>query len=276
MRKIRLNGPGLIVAVIAMIVALSGGAFAASGGLTGKQKKEVKAISKSEATKLQGTGPAGPQGPQGPSGPKGDSGVAGSNGSNGVGVTSTESAGPLDVSHCTGLGATGQGGSKFVSANATTYACNGKQGEEGLEGPEGPEGPEGAPWPAGGTLPPGEMETGSWAFAATPADTAGVRIPLSFAIPLDGPLEGHVHYQFDGDFFTSCEGGAEFPNPKAGELCVYVSTAESPEEITFEGIFSSSFAEVGASPQGAVLKFSAPTVNTSGGGTFAVRAPEVP
>jgi hypothetical protein len=275
MRKIRLNGPGLIVAVIAMIVALTGGAFAASGGLTSKEKKQVKSIAQTEAKKFQGTGPAGPQGP---TGPKGDNGAAGSSGANGVSVTSTESAGPLDGTHCAG-GAAGLGGSKFVSAGGTTYACNGKVGPEGPEGEpglEGEPGEEGSPWTVDGTLPPGKVETGSWSFAATPADTAGVRVALPFFIPLAGPLEGHAHYQFDEDFFTFCEGSAEFPKPKAGELCVYVSNAETPEEITFEGVFSASFAEEGASPQGAVLKFGTPTINTTGGGTYAVRAPEAP
>lgn len=72
----RFGAAGLIVAVVALIVALAGTAFAA-GGLTGKQKKEVKAIAKS----FQGTGPAGATGP---AGPKGDTGPRGSDGPQGV------------------------------------------------------------------------------------------------------------------------------------------------------------------------------------------------
>ena len=39
----------------------------------------------------------------------------------------------------------------------------GPQGEEGEKGEPGEEGPEGSPWTAGGVLPSGETETGSWA-----------------------------------------------------------------------------------------------------------------
>jgi hypothetical protein len=35
-RRVAANGPGLTVAVVAMVIALAGGAFAASGALTGK------------------------------------------------------------------------------------------------------------------------------------------------------------------------------------------------------------------------------------------------
>jgi hypothetical protein len=53
-----------------------GGAYAASGGLTGKQKKEVKSIAKS----FQGTGPAGAPGAAGPAGPGGAKGATGKTG----------------------------------------------------------------------------------------------------------------------------------------------------------------------------------------------------
>jgi hypothetical protein len=73
---------GLTVAVIALVFAMVGGAFAAAG-LNGKQKKQVTKIAKS----FQGTGPAGASGiagpkgdpgPQGSEGPKGEQGPAGS------------------------------------------------------------------------------------------------------------------------------------------------------------------------------------------------------
>ena len=46
---------GLVVAIVALIAALAGGAYAASGGLTGKQKKEVTKIAKQNAGKPGGT-----------------------------------------------------------------------------------------------------------------------------------------------------------------------------------------------------------------------------
>ena len=87
--KRRLKEPfgkaGLTVAILALVLAMVGGAYAASG-LNSKQKKEVKSIAKS----FQGTGPAGAQGAAGANGkdgaqgPKGDTGVAGPQGPQGV------------------------------------------------------------------------------------------------------------------------------------------------------------------------------------------------
>lgn len=91
----RFGIPG-VIAVIALVFAMIGGAYAASSsklhnkkgvaGLSAKQKKEVKSIAKS----FQGTGPAGPQGPTGPGGqngaqgPKGDAGTPGTPGAPGA------------------------------------------------------------------------------------------------------------------------------------------------------------------------------------------------
>src|SRR4051794_34445844 len=98
--RLSANGPGLTLAVIAMLVALTGGAFAASGALTKKQTKEVKALIKKEAKNFPGPpGAAGPAGPQGSTGATGNPGTPGKDGSS-VGVTPI-SPGESD---CAGLG----------------------------------------------------------------------------------------------------------------------------------------------------------------------------
>jgi hypothetical protein len=74
----KLGTAGLIIAVVALIAALTGTAFAAAG-LNPKQKKEVTKIAKSVAKK----GPTGPQGPAGAPGAKGDAGAAGAKGATG-------------------------------------------------------------------------------------------------------------------------------------------------------------------------------------------------
>ena len=76
----RIGTAGLIVAVVALVAALSGAAFAASGGLTAKQQKEVKKIAKKFAGKPGATGPAGAQGPVGAPGKEGARGPAGAPG----------------------------------------------------------------------------------------------------------------------------------------------------------------------------------------------------
>jgi len=69
---------GLTVAILALVFAMVGGAWAAVG-LNSKQKKEVKSIAKS----FQGTGAAGAAGAAGPAGPKGDNGAKGDTGAQG-------------------------------------------------------------------------------------------------------------------------------------------------------------------------------------------------
>lgn len=79
----RFGVPG-VIAVIALVFAMFGGAYAASsGGLNPKQKKEVKKIAKQFAGQDGAPGAQGPkgdtgsQGPEGEQGPKGDPGEDG-------------------------------------------------------------------------------------------------------------------------------------------------------------------------------------------------------
>jgi hypothetical protein len=79
----KLGTAGFIISIIALVAALGGGAYAASGGLTGKQKKEVEKIAKKYAGKPGANGATGPVGAAGPAGPKGDAGAAGAGGKQG-------------------------------------------------------------------------------------------------------------------------------------------------------------------------------------------------
>jgi len=75
----KLGTAGLVVAIVALVVALTGVAFAA-GGLTKQQEKQVKKIAKKFAGKDGAPGATGPQGPAGPQGSKGDKGDQGGQG----------------------------------------------------------------------------------------------------------------------------------------------------------------------------------------------------
>jgi Collagen triple helix repeat (20 copies) len=85
----RLGTAGLIVAVVALVAALTGGAYAASGGLSGKEKTEVKAIAKQFAGKKGAKGAKGDPGAPGAvgavgaAGPQGAPGAAGAAGKEG-------------------------------------------------------------------------------------------------------------------------------------------------------------------------------------------------
>ena len=74
---------GLTVAILALVMALVGGAYAA-GGLTKSQEKQVTKIAKKFAGKPGAAGPAGAAGAAGPAGPKGAPGAPGEPGEQGI------------------------------------------------------------------------------------------------------------------------------------------------------------------------------------------------
>lgn len=124
--RLRRPSPAMVVAVLALIVALSGTATAASGLITGRQiapstitGKNVKNRSLTAADLAAGTlksgrtgktGPAGPAGAVGPIGPAGAAGAQGAAGAKGDPGTSG-STGPAGAPGATGpRGATGPAG----------------------------------------------------------------------------------------------------------------------------------------------------------------------
>jgi hypothetical protein len=199
--------PATAIASLALVFAMTGGAYAASRYVITSTKQIKPSVLKS----LQGKagspgaagaqGPAGPAGPQGPQGAKGETGAAGTNGTDGVGVTSSaESAGK----NCK------NGGSKFTSASGVTYTCNGENGQTGFTS----------------TLPAGKTETGTWSLAV-PAENPTLHKPLpltaiSFVIPLaEAPV---THYLKDDEQETpECPGTAAEPKAEPGQLCVYAA-----------------------------------------------------
>ena len=154
----QLGTAGLVVAVVALIASLAGGALAATQSGGGKATASAKGKQ----------GPPGPRGKPGKPGPAGPQGSAGANGKDGApGAPGKEGLpGKNGESVETRLATTCgiPGGTKLTVGAESKDVCN---GEEGEEGPEGKEGKEGSPWTAGGTLPVGSTETGTWSFFAT-------------------------------------------------------------------------------------------------------------
>jgi hypothetical protein len=215
----RLGTAGFVLSIVALVAALGGGAYAASGGLTGKQKKEVEKIAKKYSGKAGPVGASGPAGPVGPSGAKGDKGDSGANGSNGA--PGTNGASGTSVTN-TSVKATeaakceGHGGAEFkVGGGTPTYACNGVTGFTE-------------------TLPPGKTETGTWTYAqGTPANTtflAPTEIAISFPIPLSegGQAFGFTQKQTTEEEFGSsgCSGTLAKPKAPPGVLCIYTGAEE--------------------------------------------------
>lgn len=300
--------PATVMAFIALVLAMSGGAYAvgshggtgtggaatataAAKGTAAKSKSKsryvitsAKQISPAVLKALQGktgpagaagaAGPAGAQGAAGPAGSKGENGLAGSpggSGPNGESVTS-ESLGPNQ-------GGCKEGGSKFTVGGKTTTACSGERGVKGLQG---------EPWTPNSQLPPGATETGAWSFGPYP-ESEGVEIEVpvaSFTIQLKEPLgpEGAHFIKKNGEEEAgyavvgpqpACTGNVEDPTAAPGNLCVYEGGQMNHVKVFFPMTLGEE--NPGASTAGARLKVR--TFKGSGGisygyGTWAVTAPE--
>jgi hypothetical protein len=183
--KRRLKEPfgkaGLTVAVVALVFAMLGGAYAASSNGGGKATASAKA-KQGKQGKPGKTGLAGPAGPAGPAGAKGDTGAAGSNGGAGADGKSVTGE-PIASGGACGTGVTGV---KYTLNATSTNVCNGKNGTPGPPGAPGDPGPAGSPWTAGGTLPSGSTETGSWLGTTNAAEKGN--FVLTFPIPLAAPI----------------------------------------------------------------------------------------
>ena len=233
----RFGTAGVILALMALVVALSGTALAAKGALTGKQKKEVEKIAK----KFQGSGPAGPQGPagaKGDPGPKGDPGAKGDIGPRGPEGPQGE-PGPLLESLPSGKSLKGYWGTRAsgeltkaaavisfpfpVSPPLTLYYIN-EDGESGVFRTSSP------------TLGP---------------EDAGVLTPQLIE--------------------DNCGGTAADPIAEPGFLCVYV---EKMEGLEMESVLRF-LGEAVPTEFGTILPFSSPSPGVEFGfvkGTWAVTA----
>lgn len=199
--KNRFGAPG-VIAVIALVFAMIGGAYAASGNGGGKATASAAKGPRGPRGPKGPKGPAGPQGPQGPAGPAGAPGLKGLNGATGA----TGATGP-----------TGPTGAK------------GAAGLPGAKGATGAAGAEGSPWTAGGTLPSGETETG--VYSTVPASEAGFQVlPLSFPIPLAAPPGNMTYVPAGEEEVEGCPGTFVAPQADPGYLCIYSGGAINSEK----------------------------------------------
>jgi hypothetical protein len=267
--------PATVIATVALVFAMTGGAYAAGKILITSTKqispKVLKSL-KGATGKAGATGAAGPAGPAGSAGPAGPAGAAGSG----------------------------------------TPGVEGKQGVEGKEGKEGKTGKEGKERKSGftETLPSGKTETGTWAFDRQEGGLGGERVPISFPIPLSAALgEGQVHLiAANGKELVFSEigepaaevaptkcgtpvGTVAKPAATAGNLCIYISKL-NPAKVELEQVASQFIVDPsaeceligcleafggpggGAAPSGAVFESLVQVGEPANGlGTWAVTAP---
>jgi hypothetical protein len=232
-----------VAMTLALVFAMSGGAYAAKRYLI----TSTKQISPKVLKQLQGkAGPAGkdgfagPAGPAGPAGGAGKEGAAGKEGKVGTNGESVVVKAEPKGTHCK------EGGENFTVASKTEYACNGEAG---------------SPWTVG-TLPKGASEKGEWNIIAT-GEAVGTAI--SFTVPLEKSLDkAHAHFIGEGEgegeakpatAITNheCEGTYQAPKAASGQLCVFAKST-SPFNTSFVPIASLG-ASGGADTTGTQLAF---------------------
>ena len=282
--------PATGIAFLALIFAVTGVSFAATGGSGGGNKNNSQNL-------LASTSKAKPKtkaGPRGPAGPKGATGATGP-------------AGPA--------GATGPGGAQGPQGAVGNTGATGNTGEKGESitgktGPQGPKGVEGEPWTDGGTLPAGKTETGSWSFSGSgPGPLNIIVAQISFPIrlaaslsPGEPPLGGpecefakepcQVHYiNTNGEEIgglkenqptnKNCKGTAAEPTAEPGNLCVYERQTDGveieagktiivPSSTGLQGFTES---QSGAATAGAIVQLTGEAGKANFGfGTWAVTA----
>jgi hypothetical protein len=108
-------------------------------------------------------------------------------------------------------GATGPAGPAGAQGPAGPAGAKGDAGANGSNGAAGATGPEGSPWTAGGTLPAGKTETGTWAatFVRVGEGVAQTTVPISFPIPLAAAPTNHVYLNYQETLASVGSGGCE-------------------------------------------------------------------
>jgi hypothetical protein len=279
---------GLTVAILALVMALVGGAYAA-GGLTKSQEKQVTKIAKKYAGKSGAPGATGPAGTNGTNGTNGKDGAPGAKGENGTDGTDGENG--KSVVSVTASGCTAGGFGYEIEGSLVKHSvCNGEEGEAGEDGEnvtntaisanpanahckEG--GAElkvgagtptyactGSPWTAGGTLPANSTEEGAWAFTVAAENNEFQkylgRAGISFGIPLASEPTTVLLKEGEGGT-TECPGTAEEPKAKSGFLCVYTELAAGLNQALL-GASGSKF--------GAIVGFTGIQASEQGGMAF--------
>lgn len=264
----RLGTAGFVISIIALVAAMTGGAYAAlSSADKSFVKKESKKFSKQFSKQFAIAGPVGPAGPPGAPGKDGANGKDGAAGQDGADGTS-----PTTETFAGTKGSCTNGGITVKSASSPVNVCNGKNGEDGEDGETG----------FTETLPPGETETGAWALSS---GTQSSFVPLSFNIPLAEAPESTHFVNKNGEEFVSanfetftavyqtpvnCLGTVEAPTAPSGMICIYAKKQAAIEGANLGFINST---EDQRWTSGATFQFlKATTTSAIAWGTWAVTA----
>jgi len=306
--------PSTVIAFLALVFAITGGAFAATGhgGGSGSHATLTASAAKSK-------GKSGPRGPKGATGATGKTGLTGAVGPQGPqgGTGATGATGATGLTGPEGKkGEKGEQGEETFGQpgkNVVTKAFTGKEepaaepckkvGGESVEVENTPpasyvcNGVGGSGYPE--VLPEGKTESGTISTALTTGGTAYV--PISFTIPLKAAIiKPAVHIvtgeeQTNGTVPPECTikregttipGSAEAPVAAPGNFCLYEGGIEeaTPEEFEVLGPYrpgALTSKNPGVAPAGGVLIVHYHQGEDGGetgqlAGAWAVTAPEAP
>lgn len=275
--------PGTVIATLALVFAMTGGAYAAGKYVITSTKqispKVLKSLQgkagKAGATGAAGaagpagaTGPAGPAGPAGAAGAKGETGATGETGTAGTagakGTTGTNGTSATTASFTGEAHGCKAGGVEVKSSSSPTYVCNGQSGGSGS-----------------GTLAPGKTETGVWALSVY--DVPEEKEPataINFPIPLEESSEKafvvtaeQIKTKTGLGVEQGCTGTVAEPTAPEATLCVYVYTERAENAFLAETVFdgSSGYQSIGTT---LVAYATGEDASYSGSGAWAVTAPE--
>jgi hypothetical protein len=249
--------PSTLIATLALLFAMSGGAYAASKYLITSTKQISPKVLKS---------------------------LKGANGKNGA-------AGPAGTAGAAGAGTAGAAGPQGPAGPGGAAGAKGETGAPGAPGKDGKNGTTGFT----ATLPAKATETGAWSFGPVTGEAPHVPI-ASFAIPLAAPLGGtgcgenppastcHVHFinvageeefglgeHIKASVVGACLGTVAEPTATSGNLCVYAGFLLRAETANIAILKPEGGPEPeGAGRTGAIQEFILGAGEAEGRGTWAV------
>lgn len=275
------------VLVIILVLAMSGGAYAASKVLI----TSIKEISPKVVKQLKGErGPTGERGAEGPEGKVGEKGALGPEGKAGQSVAIKEFMGKL--ASCAA------GGVEFVVDGSKGFACDGAEGKQGPAGNEGPagkvgesvvtkeqatgklgpcaeggaefkvgsgtptyacdgkEGKEGKP--ADATLEKGKTERGTFVMtmtAVTKKSHYEGLAQITYPVPLSGSTQpSQIEVLGEKQTSANCTTRGAEATAAEGVLCVYIANSLPETGEPGAPIYADEFDD---DPYGCVLNFTA-------------------
>jgi hypothetical protein len=192
-----------VAMTLALVFAMTGGAYAASKYVITSTKQISPKVLKSLKGAKGANGANGAAGAAGPAGAAGATGPGGPAGTNGTGTEGKE----------------GKEG----------------KGKEGKQGIPGIPGANGEPWTAGGTLPSGKTEYGTWNDFGNTENGKIVAASISFTLPVENaakePPQGEFVYATKTG--AHCTGSVSEPTAPTGYLCVYDAFKEEEGTPTY-------------------------------------------